>query len=124
MGIAGDAKYNSLRREIKPTMYMPLVNNSAHFELRTAADPLALVTLVHGIVSSVDDNLPLFDVRTQTEQIDQTLFLERLMSRLSSFFASLALVLAVHRALRFAVLRSGAAHARTRHSHSARRPAA
>ena len=94
VGIAGDAKYNSLRREIKPTMYMPLVSNSAHFELRTAADPLALVTLVHGIVSSVDDNLPLFDVRTQTEQIDQTLFLERLMSRLSSFFGVLALVLA------------------------------
>ena len=62
--------------------------------MRTAADPLALVTLVHGIVSSVDDNLPLFDVRTQTEQIDQTLFLERLMSRLSSFFGVLALVLA------------------------------
>ncbi len=94
VGIAGDAKYNSLRREIKPTMYMPLVNNTAHFELRTAADPLALVKLVHGIVSSVDGNLPLFDVRTQTEQIDQTLFLERLMSRLSSFFGVLALVLA------------------------------
>jgi predicted permease len=94
VGIAGDAKYNSLRREIKPTMYMPLVSNSAHFELRTAADPLALVKLVHGIVSSVDDNLPLFDVRTQTEQIDQTLFLERLMSRLSSIFGALALVLA------------------------------
>ena len=94
VGIAGDAKYNSLRREIKPTMYMPLVSNSAHFELRTAADPLALVKLVHGIVSSVDDNLPLFDVRTQTEQIDQTLFLDRLMSHISSFFALLALVLA------------------------------
>jgi macrolide transport system ATP-binding/permease protein len=94
VGIAGDAKYNSLRREIKPTMYMPLVNNTAHFELRTAADPLALVQLVHGIVSSVDENLPLFDVRTQTEQIDQTLFLERLMSRISSAFALLALALA------------------------------
>jgi predicted permease len=94
VGVAGDAKYNSLRREIKPTMYMPLVNNTAHFELRTATDPLALVKLVHDIVSSVDDNLPLFDVRTQTAQIDQTLFLERLMSRLSSFVGALALVLA------------------------------
>ena len=94
VGIAGDAKYNSLRREIKPTMYMPLVNNPAHFELRSAADPLVLVKLVHGIVSSVDDNLPLFDVRTQAEQIDQTLFLDRLMARISSAFALLALVLA------------------------------
>ncbi len=95
MGIAGETqKYNSLRHEIEPTMYMPLVSNTAHFELRTAADPLALVKLVHGIVSSVDDNLPLFDVRTQTEQIDQTLFLDRLMSQISSAFALLALVLA------------------------------
>jgi macrolide transport system ATP-binding/permease protein len=94
VGIAGNAKYNSLRREIEPTMYMPLVSNRAHFELRTAADPLALVKLVHDIVSSVDDNLPLFDVRTQTAQIDQTLYLDRLISQLSSAFALLALVLA------------------------------
>ena len=94
VGIAGDTKYNSLRPAIEPTMYMPLVSNKAHFELRTAADPLALVKLVHGIVSSVDDNLPLFDVRSQTEQIDQTLFLDRLVSQISSAFASLALVLA------------------------------
>jgi ABC-type antimicrobial peptide transport system permease subunit len=40
------------------------------------------------------NNLPLTDVRTQTEQIDQILFHEHLMSRLSSFFAALALVLA------------------------------
>jgi hypothetical protein len=94
VGIAGDAKYNSLRSEIQPTMYMPLVRNGAHFELRTAADPLALVKVVHEIVSGVDDNLPLFDVRTQTEQIDQTLYLDRLMSQISSAFALLALVLA------------------------------
>jgi macrolide transport system ATP-binding/permease protein len=94
VGLVGDTKYRDLRREILPTMYLPLVSNSAHFELRTAADPTALVTLVRGIVSRADNNLPLFDVRTQTEQIEQTLFQERLMSRLSSFFGLLALVLA------------------------------
>jgi len=94
IGITGNAKYNNLRLEIEPTMYVPQVGNSAHFELRTAADPLALVKVVHGIVSSVDDNLPLFDVRTQTKQTDQTLFLDRLMTQISSAFALLALVLA------------------------------
>ena len=62
--------------------------------MRTTADPLALVKVVNGVVSSVDDNLPLFAVRTQTEQIEQTLFLNRLMSQISSAFALLALVLA------------------------------
>ena len=54
----------------------------------------ALVKQVRETVAAADINLPLFDVRTQTQQIDQTLFKERLMSRLSSFFAILALVLA------------------------------
>ncbi|HYL64079.1 MAG TPA: FtsX-like permease family protein, partial [Candidatus Methylomirabilis sp.] len=59
-----------------------------------AGDPTPLVKSVRDIVSRADNNLPLFDIRTQTEQIEQTLFQERLTSRLSSFFALLALVLA------------------------------
>jgi ABC-type antimicrobial peptide transport system permease subunit len=38
--------------------------------------------------------LPIFDLLTQTEQVEQMLFQERLMTRLSSFFGLLALVLA------------------------------
>ena len=94
VGIAGDTKYARLRREIAPTMFVPLVGNSAHFELRTAGDPTALVQQVRSIVAHADSNLPLFHVRTQTQQIEQTLYQERLMSRLSSFFALLALILA------------------------------
>jgi ABC-type antimicrobial peptide transport system permease subunit len=94
VGVAGDTKYSRLRRDIMPTMFLPLVGNGAHFELRTAGDPTALVKQVRAIVSQADNNLPLFDVRTQTEQIEQALYQERLMSRLSSFFAFLALALA------------------------------
>ena len=77
-----------------PTMFLPLVGNSAHFELRASGDPAALVKQVRAIVAQADNNLPLFDVRTQSQQIDQALYQERLMSRLSSFFACLALILA------------------------------
>jgi predicted permease len=94
VGIAGNTKYNNLRSAIEPTTYLPQVSNSAHFELRTAADPTALIPVVREVVSRVDNNLPLFNVRTQTEQIEQTLFLNRLMSQISSAFALLALVLA------------------------------
>ena len=48
---------------------------------------------MRAIVSQADNNVPLFDVRTQVEQIEQTLYQERLMSRLSSFFGLLALTL-------------------------------
>jgi len=94
VGIAGDTKYARLRRDIMPTMFLPLVGNSAYFELRTSGDPTALMQQVRAIVSQADNNLPLFDVRTQTQQIEQMLYQERLMSRLSSFFAVLALILA------------------------------
>jgi predicted permease len=94
VGIVGDTRYEQLKSEIKPTMFEPLVGNSAHFEVRATSDPTALVKQVRGIVAAADNNLPLFEVRTQTQQIEQTLFKERLMSRLSSFFAILALVLA------------------------------
>ena len=94
IGIVGDTKYAYLRRPIEPMMFLPLVSNSAYFELRAAANPTALVKNVRDIISRAADNLPLTHVLTQTEQIDQTLFLERIMSRLSGFFAALALVLA------------------------------
>jgi ABC-type antimicrobial peptide transport system permease subunit len=94
IGVVGDTKYPYLRRNIVPIIFFPLVSNEAHFELRTAANPTALVKSVREIVSQAGDNLPLTDVRTQTEQIDQILFQERLMSRLSSFFGLAALVLA------------------------------
>jgi ABC-type antimicrobial peptide transport system permease subunit len=83
-----------LRHEIEPTMFLPLVAHRAHFELRTTGDPIALVKQVRSAVSQADNNLPIFEVRTQAQQIEQTLLQERLMSRLSSIFAFLALVLA------------------------------
>jgi macrolide transport system ATP-binding/permease protein len=94
IGVVGDTKYAQLRREIRPILFSPLVSNGAHFELRAAANPTALAKNVREIVSQAGDNLPLTDVRTQTEQIDQLLFQERLMARLSSFFGMLALTLA------------------------------
>jgi predicted lysophospholipase L1 biosynthesis ABC-type transport system permease subunit len=94
VGVAGNTKYADLRGELKPTMYLPLVGNSAHFELRISGNPTALVGIVRDVVSRADKNLPLFEVRTQTEQIEESLFQEQVMARLSSFFGLLALALA------------------------------
>lgn len=94
VGITGDTKYKDLKRFIRPTIYTPLVGSHAYFELRTAGDPMALVSAVHNIVATADSGLPVFDVRTQTQQIARTHFQERLLSRLSSFFAVLATALA------------------------------
>src|SRR5277367_2092367 len=94
VGVVRDAKYNDLRREIHPMMYQPHHVGVATFELRTAADPQALLPAVREVVGQVNADLPLFNVTTQSEQIDRLLFQERLVARLAGFFGVLALVLA------------------------------
>ncbi len=94
LGICGNTKYSDLRREIEPTMYEPFTSGQGHFELRTASNPTALISAVRSVMARVDNNLPLFEVRTQTEQIEDILVQETMMARISSFFAVLALVLA------------------------------
>ena len=94
VGITGDTKYRDLKREIRPTIYTPLVDSHAYFVLRATGDPTALVNAVRKTIASTDSQLPIFDVHTQTEQIARTHFQERMLSRLSSFFAVLATALA------------------------------
>jgi predicted permease len=94
IGVVRDAKYNSLRRDIQAMMYTPQSAGGASFELRTAADPRAILPAIREVVAQVNTNLPLFDVKTESEQIDRLLFQERLVARLAGFFGLLALVLA------------------------------
>ena len=94
IGIVGNAKYNSLRRDIDPTMYVPLSGQFADFEVRTAGDPKAFTSSIRDIIAQRDANLPMIRVATQTEQIDALLAQERIVAQLSSFFGIVALILA------------------------------
>lgn len=94
VGVVADAKYDTLRKGVEPTAYLPIQDGAAYFALRIASSPAALIPAVRRVVGDLDNNLPLFDVRTQTETIDRLLFNERLVARLSSLFAVLALILA------------------------------
>ena len=94
IGVVGDTKYSTLRRQIKPTIFQPLLSNSAHYELRTTVDPVTLITAVREVVSNADGNLPVFEISTQSERIDRLLFQERLMTDAYSFFGILTLALA------------------------------
>lgn len=94
VGVVRDTKYNDLRREIHAMMFMPQNFGGATFELRTAAEPQAILPAIRERVAQVSTNLPLYDVRTEARQIDRLLFQERLTARLAGFFGVLALVLA------------------------------
>lgn len=67
---------------------------SPTFELRTQGDPKALVSMVEQAVRDVDHDFLVLRVMTQSEQIDRTIYQERLMATLSMLFGLLTLVLA------------------------------
>ena len=94
VGIVGDTKFLTLRSEIAPTLFVPAGGGEAVFEIRTAVDPRTIIPAVRSAVSQLDNNLPLFSMKTESEQIERSLFQERLIARLSSFFGALSLLLA------------------------------
>jgi predicted permease len=105
IGVVSDARFHDLRQEVPPTIYLPFLQSvtgetavlgalgALHFEVRTAGDPLTVAPAVRRVAQSMDPNIALYDVRSQTEQIDQTLLQERLFARLTGFFGVLAATL-------------------------------
>jgi predicted permease len=94
VGVVSDAKYQDLRSAIEPTMYVPSSGGNTSFALRTAANPAVVTAAVRSAVSQMDSNLPVFNVHTETQLVDQLLSQESMIARLSSFFGLLALALA------------------------------
>ncbi len=94
VGVVRDAKYDQLRDKVEPTAYIPMKPGTVYFELRTRTKPETLIAAVRQQVGEVDESLPVFELRTQTQTIDRLLFNERLVAQLSGLFGLLALVLA------------------------------
>src|SRR6185312_2366949 len=94
VGVVSNARYESLRAPLMPTMYAPLNEAYATFEVRTAADPMAMLPAVTHAVHGVEQNLPLVRPITQTETIDQMLTRESMVAKLAAIFGGLALLLA------------------------------
>jgi macrolide transport system ATP-binding/permease protein len=94
LGVVSDAKYQDLRSPIDPTMYVPSSGGNTSFEVRTRMNPTVVTASIRSVVSQMDSNLPVFNVHTQAELIDQLLLQERMIAKLSGFFGILALLLA------------------------------
>jgi predicted permease len=113
VGVAEDAKYNSMREAPRRTVYIGYGEEWARarrmcFVVRSAASPGALVTAVTDAVGEIDSALPLYNVRTQRQQIEEAMGMERTLAGVSSFFGTLALLLVaigVYGTLSYAVAR-------------------
>jgi predicted permease len=99
IGIARDSKYRSVREEVPRISYVSFQQDERPsgertLYVRTDRDPRALTGVVRRIVQTLDHDLPLYNVKTFSEQKQESLVRERLVATLSGFFGGLALLLA------------------------------
>jgi len=101
VGLVKDAKYQQLKGDSPPTVYVPYTQSQRggwlqqmDFEVRFAGDPAAAVAAIRAAVREVDRTLPLADVKTMEAQIDESLAQERLFASLVTLFGAITLVLA------------------------------
>ncbi len=98
VGICADSSYASLRDQPPPQFFLPYVQQhdvgGMTYQLRTAMSPAELAPLLRRTVQAVDRDLPVTFLRTQREQIDATLQIERTLAALTTGFGLLALALA------------------------------
>jgi len=96
--VAADAKYGDIEQAAPPTLYLPYLQqddaDDFTFEIKTAASTASVVKLIRAAINSIDRDLPLLDIRTQTQQIDATLTQQRMFASLTGGFGVLALLLA------------------------------
>jgi predicted permease len=64
------------------------------FYARTVQDPLSVAQMLRDDLRRQDANLPIFNVKTMERQIDESLFMDRLVAALSVAFGTLATLLA------------------------------
>lgn len=96
-GVARDAKYTKLRNEVEPTVYQSFRQSpslQAAFEVRYHGDESTVSPALRAAVQQVDARLPIFDLRTQVEQLEDNTGEERMFANLSSCIGGLTLLLA------------------------------
>jgi predicted permease len=97
IGVCGNTKYNSVRRDIEPTIYYSYrqrPSSSASFEIRTILPELSIVPAVRKVVSDLDESIPIQELTTQTNLFNRSIVLERLSTMLCISLALLTVVLA------------------------------
>ncbi|MBZ5602020.1 MAG: ABC transporter permease [Acidobacteriia bacterium] len=98
VGIVKDTKYADMKETPQRVFYTPhrqlKQQDQLYFYLRTAIDPLQAASAARAQIASLDPNLPIRELKTMDQQIDENLFAERMVSTLTGAFAALATLLA------------------------------
>jgi predicted permease len=99
VGVAADAKYNSLSEKTPRRFYAPFFNpigetSFARLEVRTSGDPGSVASAVREAVKATSSTLPQIEIHTMNELVSSSLTRDAMITKLAGFFGALAVLLA------------------------------
>ena len=98
VGLVRDAKYSDVKQAIPPMYFRPYRQDAdlgfVTFYVKTVTDPNPVLRAIPALVTNLDANLPVEDLKTLEQQARESVLLDRVIGILSTAFATLATLLA------------------------------
>jgi len=97
IGMARDSKYASLEQRVPPTVFIPQAQvppSGMTVFVRTASDPMSLGSAIREAIRQTDSTIPLADMKTQQQQIADTIGKPRAFALLTTVSGVIGLLLA------------------------------
>lgn len=103
VGVVETVRYEGLRSEPRPQIYSPMAQPPIYYRsvppplalaVKTSAGPRPAGGPVRSALAGIDATLPVYDLRTMQDVVDEHLAEERLLARQLGLFGLLALLLA------------------------------
>jgi len=98
VGLVKNSNYSEVKQEAPPVFVIPYRQDStlgsAQLYVRTAGDPVQVIRAIPRVMAKLDRNLPVEELKTLPQQVNENVFLDRMISILSAAFAALATLLA------------------------------
>jgi putative ABC transport system permease protein len=98
VGVVGSVRHRGRGEEPRPEMFVPysqVPTPNINLAVRTQVEPASFAATLRRAVTAIDENLPLFEVRTMEERLFESVAQPRFSTALLGVFAALALVMAV-----------------------------
>jgi predicted permease len=97
VGVVKDVRYFGLRKDTEPMIYIPIWRDGAGGRtlcLRTTGDAAHVAAAIRREAAALDPAIPITQTLTLSDQLDNSIAQERLLTTLCAFFGVLAVLLA------------------------------
>jgi predicted permease len=98
VGLVPNVKYSQVKDSVPPVFYRAWRQDARagdlYFYVKSSLPPEQMLGTLRATMKRIDPNLPVEELRTMTQQVKDNVFLDRMISVLSSAFALLATLLA------------------------------